>query len=293
MRSVRAFVLLGLVASLGCSVKPPESQFPTGEHALQRLQATQACGTGVQATTKIDHFGDGGRVRATLLLFAKSPSSLRMDAVSPFGVTLATLTANGKNFSLADLRDKRFYRGPAEDCNIARLTGVPVPGHALVSLLRGDAPLLRHEPGATTLTWDSNGYYVVGVPSTREAHEEVRLGVHPDDFGKPWNQQRLRLLEVLVRQYDGVLYRARLENHRPAKMAEARVDPDGIDPPLPPSGPECHAELPEHVSVDVPARKLDVRLRYDEVTWNPPIPEGAFEQAMPGGLLPTTVTCAR
>ena len=90
--------------------------------------ATFTCGDAVQANAKIDHFGTQGRVRADLMLYAARPAQLRMDVVSPFGVTLATLTSDGQRFGLTDLRDKVFYEGPARACNIARLTTLPVPG---------------------------------------------------------------------------------------------------------------------------------------------------------------------
>jgi hypothetical protein len=121
--------------------------------------------------------------------------------------------------------------------------------------------------------------------------------VHPDDRDKPYAQQRVRLLGVTVRQYDGVLYRATLEGHSPAKMSTPRADPDGlpgdIAEPLPVSGPTCHAELPRDVHVEVPASKSDLLLRYDDVSWNPPLPPGVFEQENPGGLARTEVGCLR
>lgn len=101
------------------------------------MHATFACGNAVQATAKIDHFGQQGRIRAELLLFAARAERIRMDVVSPFGVALATLTSDDARFSLADMRGRRFFVGPASACNIARLTTVPLPGHALVDLLRG------------------------------------------------------------------------------------------------------------------------------------------------------------
>jgi len=296
--SLRALpIALSAALLFGCpAAAPPRSQFPNGDAALKRLHETQACGTGVQASAKIDHFGEQGRFRISMLLFATSPANLRLDAVSPFGIALATLTADHKEFALADLREKRFFVGPAEPCNIARLTGVPIPGHALVSLLRGDAPVLRHASARTTIAW-RKGHYEVELPGNDDASEQVVLEVHPDDREKPWQEQRVRLRTVTVRQYDGVLYRASLSDHEAAKMSTPRADPDGLPGELaesiPVSGPECHAELPRNVHVEVPRGKSDVLLRYDEVTWNPPLPPGVFQQQNPGGLARTEVGCPR
>ena len=147
--ALRAAPLAFVLVLTGCpSMKPPPSQMPSAQAAIDRLRATGACGTGLQAAAKIDHFGEKGRVRGDLLMFASIPARIRMDIVSPFGVTVATLASDGREFSLADLREKRFFIGPASACNIARLTTVPIPGSVLVELLRGQPPVLIHPESA-------------------------------------------------------------------------------------------------------------------------------------------------
>src|SRR5579859_6722392 len=64
-------VALLLTSATGCArVAPPASAPPTVDAALDRMHATFRCGNGVQATAKIDHFGERQRVRADLMLFA-------------------------------------------------------------------------------------------------------------------------------------------------------------------------------------------------------------------------------
>jgi hypothetical protein len=287
---------LSLAASLafatGCGTPPPASQMPNAREALNRVHASQDCGAGIHATAKIDHFGEGGRVRGDLLFFAFWPARLRMDIIGPLNSgVVATLTADDKKFALADQRDKRFLFGPAKACNIARLTTVPMPGHVLVSLLRGEAPVLKHEEPAATMEWSGKGYYVVHIPSTNSAEEEIHLAPHPKDFGLPWQQQRLRVVEVEVKQQGIVLYHAEMSDHAPAKMAAPQVDADGIDAPIPPSGPVCSAELPKNIHVEVPGKQADVLFRYEDVTWNPPLTQGLFTQEPVAGLRPERVEC--
>jgi hypothetical protein len=281
-------------ALAGCAhVAPPPSSPPSADAALSRMHATFACGRSLQASAKIDHFGDGGRVRGDVLLFAGRPARIRMDVISPFGVALATLTSDGQRFALADLRDKRFFLGPATACNIARLTTVPVPGHVLVDLLRGEAPVLVHEAVAATMAWDPHGYWVVTVPGANEAHEEIHLAPRPDDWARPWDQQRMRVLDVRVAQQGYELYHAELEDHFPAATAGPRIDPDGLAPPVPPSGPACDAELPRKIHVEVSNPSSDMRFVYQQRAWNPPLPEGTFEQEPPAGMAVERVTCDR
>ncbi len=293
MIAVRARAFASVVAAAaslcGCFASPPASQMPTATAALDRLRDTGKCGTALQASAKIDHFGKQGRVRGDLLMFAATPASLRMDIVSPFGVTLATLTSDGSQFALADLRDKRFYVGPASACNLARLTTVPMPAHVLVDLLRGQSPVLKRV-GEPTIAWSGRGYYVVSIGSTRDAREEIHLAPHPDDFGKPWSEQRMRLLDVQVSQYGGVVYHAELTEHRPTQTAPPRVDPEHIDPDLP-AGIACNAEIPRRIHVSVPDEDADVLFRYEDVAWNPPLPDGTFVQPPPQAMPIVPVTC--
>ncbi len=288
-------LVLGWAAALaGCAhVPPPPSAPPSADAALSRMHATFACGRALQASAKIDHFGDGGRVRGDVLLFAARPARIRMDVISPFGVALATLTSDGQRFALADLRDRRFYVGPATACNISRLTTVPVPGHVLVDLLRGEAPVLRHDPLAATMVWDPHGYWIITVPGANEAREQIHLAPRPDDWARPWEQQRMRVLDVRVVQQGYELYHAELEDHAAAPTAGPRIDPDGLAPPIAPSGPACDAEVPRKLHVEVVNPASDMRFVYQQRSWNPPLPEGTFDQEPPPGMVLERVTCDR
>jgi hypothetical protein len=288
-------VLLASTGPIACarSIAPPISSPPSAEAALARMRDTLACGRAMQATAKIDHFGDRGRVRADVLLFAARPARIRMDVVSPFGAALATLTSDGARFSLADLRERRTYVGPASACNIARLTAVPLPGHVLVDLLRGQAPVLRHDPHgpALTIAWNTEGYWVLTIPAANEAREEIHMAPRPEDWARPWQSQQMRVLDVRVRQQGYVLYHAALGDHSPAPMATPREDPDGLAAPLPPSGPNCTVEVPRRIQIEIGDAESDMRILYQQVLWNPPLPGGTFEPLMTPGMPVETVIC--
>jgi hypothetical protein len=74
-------------------------------------------------------------------------------------------------------------------------------------------------------------------------------------------------------------------------MGTPRVDPDGLDPPIPPSGPPCVIEVPRKIHIEVPEDDQDVQFRYDSVVVNPPLPEGVFRQPVPAGLQRVRVDC--
>jgi hypothetical protein len=289
----RIVVLVALFAS-GCHpVAPPRSPFPSAVAALARMKATYACERGVKGEARIDQFSDRGRLRGRVFLIGSRPDRLRFDVLSPppFNSIVTTLTADAGQFALTDLREHKFYEGPASACNIARLTEVPLEAHVLVSLLGGQAPLLVHRDGDLQMEWNGGGYYAIRIPSTRDAFEEVRLAPTPADFDKAWSMQRVRVLDVRVVQKGIELYHASLEDHAAANTAPARVDPDGLEPPIPPSGPPCTAEVPRKIQIEVGGGDQDVLFRYDDVKLNPPLPAGAFAQEPQPGVQVQSVQC--
>jgi hypothetical protein len=292
-RPFAVVAVLALVGLAACApaVAAPASSPPSADAVLARMREGAACAHAVQGSAKLEHYGQEGRVRGELMLFAARPASLRLDVISPFGVAVATLTSDGTRFALADLRDKRFYVGPATACNIARLTAVPVPGHVLVDLLRGEAPVLKHEAGQSVIAWNPHGYYAITIPSTRGASETIHVAPRPEDWGLPWDRQRMRVLDVRVDQQGYELYHAELGEHAGAATAGPREDPDNLEPPIPPSGPTCDAEVPRKIRVEVPVPKAEVRFQYTQLVWNPPLPEGTFVQPPPLGMPSEEVRC--
>ncbi|MBN2195934.1 MAG: hypothetical protein JW751_24160 [Polyangiaceae bacterium] len=282
-RVASAAAVAGLVA---CG-RAPASRFPTADDALERMHATYACSRGIEGEAGIDYFGPEGRVRGDVYYLAVLPEQLRFDVVSPFGVVLATLTADGEEFALYDVSQGVQLRGPATTCNVARFTQVSVPPFALVQLLRGEAPVLVHRPESVHIRWrqplTQPGYYVVRIASQHQSEQEIRLRPLAKDLGKPWQEQRVEVLKVVVRQAGAVLYSAEMRGHRAGRTARARVDPDGIGPDLPPSGPPCSAPVPGRLRLFEAdgAQELIVsnaRIGTD-VVHNPPYGADAFVQA--------------
>jgi len=255
------------------------------------MKATLSCANGIQGEGKLDHLSPRGRIKGSVLLFAVNPARVRIDVVSPFGSLLYTLTSNGRTFEMLDVTQKRFLYGPATACNLARLTQVPVPGHVLVSLLRGEAPLLVHGPEQSSLQWDSGGFYRLRLQGKYEATQEIHLQPYDQDFDKPWGEQRIRVTRVTTSQSGAILYDAELGDHEIAHTAPPREDPDGLADPIPPSGPACDVELPRTIRIRMPRSEDDVVFSYGTAAFNPPIPDGAFSQPEPGGVSKQYVDC--
>jgi hypothetical protein len=285
----RKLLTLALLAA-GCTGPPPPSQFPNARAALDRMRETYACSRGLTGEAKLDYFGESGRVRGDLWYLVSLPDKVRLDVVSPFGATISTLTSDGQRFNLLDLRAKEFLYGPANDCNLARFTQVPMPPHALVQLLRGEAPVLVHEPAAASIDWEG-GQYVIRIASRHSAQETIELVPLEEDWNKPFSEQRLLVHNVLVEQVGLPLYRVELRGHKRTSTAPPRRDPDGIDPPLAPSGPRCEAPVPRRLRIEVPQAEHDLLLDNREVLHNPPLDPGAFAQETPAGVRVRSSPC--
>ena len=165
-----------------------------------------------------------------------------------------------------------------------------MPGHVLVYLMRGEAPLLKHERSAATIGWD-DGVYRVTVPSTRGANQLLELEVHEEDFDKPWGQQRLRVKKLTTSQHGVVLFVAELDDHELASTAPPREDEEGIDDPVPPSGGPCNVEVPRKIQLLVPSSGDDMIFSYKKIHFNPPMLPGTFTLAVPGGAKKIYVDC--
>jgi hypothetical protein len=274
-RAGRLSVLFAL--SVACGKPPPPSLFPDGEAALGRMHATYACSRGIGAEAKLDYIGPSGRIRGNVLYLAAKPARLRLDLFSPFGAVLSTLTSDGAAFRLADIRQREFFRGPANACNMARFTRIALPPGVLVDLFRGEAPVLKHQSSPAQGAWEG-GRYVVRVAGAHGAVERIELEPVDADFKRPWNEQRVRVLGIAVEQQGVPLYSVTMAEHAKALTAPPRVDPDGIDPPMPPSGPACEAELPRRLHIEVPAEEHDLVIAVVEASHNPPLPPGVFTQ---------------
>jgi len=278
--------LFPIVALCGACHGAPPSQFPNGQAALDRMHETLSCSRGIQGEAELDYFGEEGRITAGVLYFAALPDQLRFDVVSPFGVTVSTLTSDGRDFALYDLQNKHFLYGPATACNVARFTKVPVPPFALAQMLHGEAPLLVHEPSAAEVEWDAglfSGQYVVRIASKHGATEEIAMVPVPDDFDKPWQAQRVRVLDVRVEKQGVPLYIASLRGHRVVKTARG-VKGDAFSAPIEPSGPACSAEVPQSLRIEVPPSGQDIVFRNKEQWHNPPLAPGVFTQPCPAGM---------
>ncbi len=285
-------LLVGLVHSGCCALAacPPASQYPTARAAIDNVRERHACSRGLRGEAKLDYFDASGRVRVDAYYLSAHPQSLRFDLVSPFGTPLSTLTVDRDQFALLDREARVFYVGQANACNVGRFLRVPVPPEVLVQLLAGEAPILVHNPEQSRIAWEG-GRYVVEIESLHGASQRLEFEPFESDFDKPYGEQRLRLIEVAVTQQGVLLYSAQLRDHFPVSTAAPRVDPDGLEADIPPSGPSCRAEIPRRIRFEIPVADRDVVFEQTSAEHNPPLLPNSFTQEQPPGVRRETSSC--
>jgi hypothetical protein len=293
-----AWLTVVVLLLAGCQ-RAPLHRFPTAGAALGRLRETTSCNRAVQGEANLSFSGGGRRLAGRLLYLAHAPAELRFDIFSSFGVTISTLTSDGRRFSLLDMEQRAFVTGASSACNVQRFTRVPVPPEALVELLRGRPPVLVHEEADTALDFRGSlfgsGHYRLTVLGRHQASQQIELGVVPSDWDLPVDRQRLRLLGVKVEQAGQVLYEVEFSDHRLRKMAPLvqTAEERALGVPAPqPSGPECSVELASRMRVYVPTTGYELTFQNDELWLNPPLQEGAFMQTAPAGVTVSESSCA-
>src|SRR5579875_1685889 len=125
------------LAPTPAQLPPPESaQFQRPTDALiERARRLDA----MQADAVMDYAGGGQHVKVREEMAIKRPASLRVQAMTPFGVA-AVVAANGTTVTIYQSSDNTFYRGAATADTLSRFARIPLPPEQAVKLLMGLLP---------------------------------------------------------------------------------------------------------------------------------------------------------
>ena len=244
IRSVAAWLLLAGCPSPQVVQGPPPDPGALYIEAKKahRVPETLSC----DAKAFVDAPENSGRY--ALHVSVKRPASIRIEALTPMGDPAAVLVADQGRFALLDLRNNKFYRGPATPENLSRLIPAPLRDEELVALITGDIPEL---PGARpeTASRAGDGYRLAMIaPRLRQ---EITLGAD------------LRLVQV--RRLDAsnnLLWSVGLDEHD---------DSSG-------------AQVPTLLHLEAPPGRIKVDLRLRNVIAGKPPPSGAFLLGVPAGM---------
>lgn len=258
----RASLLCGALLVAGCP-KPAVRPYPppSAQELMAALRARQAHLTTLRATAKVDHFADGGqRVRVKVHMLLARGGKLRLEAESPLGGSLATLTSDGEKFALLDVRNNRYLVGPANACNVARLIRLAIPPDDVVAVLMGGAPL---DGAIRGVGWNprDGGREMLTLTPPGGGQETIEL----DARDKRWDVVRAERRDAAGH----VLWRVTNSDFK--DVGDVR--------------------LPQVQDIQEPPHGADAEIKFRSLEPNVEIAPELFELPPPEGLTPEQATC--
>lgn len=270
MKDRRSIVALGLtlLIPVGCG----GATCPTGPEITRALDAAnpgeQSAGPkSIRAEARVEQWGDGQRIRGTVMMFAKRDDSLRFDVMTQFGPA-STFTSEGGRFALWDQKENRFFEGPSCSANIERLTGLPLRAHEVVALLYADPRGLRHNVGNDIVFEEQtceDGTVSLVFSRATVSGKLKRI----EKFERPEEHAPLQIVSIEERDAKKVIWSVVFDDY------ERRSS----------------YWLPSEIRYRMPARKIDTTIRFKEVAVDVLVPQEAFSQKIPPGLSSEHLKC--
>jgi len=141
---------LTLLATLTAACRPSLMTLPSGAAtpvapaaaAAALAQATSGCAAVRTLTAELAVNGSAGerRLRGRLLGGVAAPSSVRLEALAPFGQPIFIFVAMDDQATLLLPRDERVLQGGRPDAVLEAVAGVPLAASDLETTLTGCAP---------------------------------------------------------------------------------------------------------------------------------------------------------
>jgi hypothetical protein len=233
----------------GCAALQPSAPPPAAparpaaqlKPLLQSLERRDLELVSMQSGAVMEYSAGDRHVKAREQIAVRRPSSLRVEAMSPFGVALI-LAARDKHLEIFEPTEHKFIRGAADADTLDRYVQIPMEPAEAVGLLMGLAPEISELAATTPEAITTEGAMTVA------AWRDKMAGTRELGFADG------RLAMVRERQPDGrVVYEVRYSEYR---------DIGGL-------------MFPYLVDADFPLAGSHVTFRYAR-----PIVNGAMESSM-------------
>jgi outer membrane lipoprotein-sorting protein len=116
---------------------PPE--FSKVQEPTQTLVERARRFDAMQAEAVMGYDGGGQRLKIREEIAIKRPASMRVEALTPFGVG-AVVVANGQRLAIYEPSENTFYRGASTADTLSRFARIPLPPTEAIKLLMGLLP---------------------------------------------------------------------------------------------------------------------------------------------------------
>lgn len=146
-----------LLLAAGCAptvtptVKPVLPTLSVTE-LTERLDAASQRFFSVRGEARVKMASAGQNLTVSQVLLAQRPDRLRSEAMSPFGLPMMIMVADGRDLSVYLPTQGAFYRGEATVANVARFTRLPFRLDDLVGLLLYSVPRFPFQDSTVAMT---------------------------------------------------------------------------------------------------------------------------------------------
>lgn len=237
------------LSSVGCSprVALRPAEMPSAQELLKNLQAEDAKVQTLQAVGSLKWSRQGERQSVEHALLLSRPGSLRLEALSPMGSSVLSLSIQRGVAEVYVRGENRALRGPASDRMMERLFALPMRVDEVLGVLCGRPPLC---PAAAVEARVEAGSWILELDCQDSGlHEQIRVDPAKGD----------PLSMVILSSSGQVMATVSWSGFR--KVGDVRVPT------------EIRAELPAKAS------RLELRLR--ELDPNLAIPDERFKLNIP------------
>jgi len=166
----------------GCAIAPPTIRQPVSEDTRQAIALLITRWhefSDLRALADLTFERGGQRQRLSGVLLAKAPSSIRLEALSPFAQPLLLVTVHDGRLTAYNTATNEAVVAPATAESAARLLGLPFDPDDLVAVLAGLAVPPRDIRTAQILPADELGpsLEIVGAVNRQRVWMDFQTGV--------------------------------------------------------------------------------------------------------------------
>ena len=189
--------LLLCLPTIGCATLPVlPSETPPPEFLLNQIKTRLQTFEGLKGLAQVKVSAAGKSFQAQQVLFARRPGWLRAESLGPLGTPQFYLVTDGRELSLYNPGENRYYRGRAKANYLSLALPLALEPEEIVSLLLG-VPLLIDYDVASLRRYEEEGLWTLELAFTSRQERQI-LWIHPislhilrAEFYRPALSQRL------------------------------------------------------------------------------------------------------
>jgi len=215
---------------------------------LSRIQKRFQDLQGLRGLAHVRFSSPGKSFRLQEVILARRPAFMRLETLSPLGNPQFYLVTDGRDLSMYNPGENRYYRGRTDARYFSSLLPLPLDPEEIVSLLLGGFPILPHEEASVRFDPQEN-LWILDLSDPQGTTQT--LGVEPQSGQVFYMEYRLK----------GVTRRLSFEDFRAS----------------------ASHSFPYRILFDSPESRTHLTVEYTDVEINPAWTDEDFHLSVPRG----------